>query len=140
MKAYLHGARAGKNFKVKNVEFVDGVAEVAQISNYLSKYYDVRDYPPEGFKQEIEDVVQEEETKEEVDEDQEYLRKVIEEKKAQVVSDEPKMSYEEAMEQFEALKTFGEMRKFTQDLTGKKFNGGGKKKAIELIKEHYGVE
>ena len=107
MKAYLHGGRAGQTFKVKDVQFVNGVSEVHKISNYLSKYYAVKDYPPslteeesaemhEALMDSVEIIEEEkdgvqikegqeaEEVNPDIVEGIEELRKVVEEKKKQL--------------------------------------------------------
>jgi len=49
LKLYLHGPREGQTIKIRDVHFVDGVAEYPTFPKSLARYYGVKDFPPESF-------------------------------------------------------------------------------------------
>jgi len=145
VKVYLHGGRAGQTFNIKGVQFIDGVAEVATLSKYLERYYNVKDYHPN---QENADGLQiKEETKKEVAskievevtvdtddlrEDIAILNKIVEARKKQLENslEDEKPSLIDQMHEFN---NWGQMRAFVKSVTGVDVNS--KKKAIEVLTE-----
>jgi len=45
LKLYLHGPREGQTIKIRDIQFVNGVAEYPVFPETLKKFYGVRDYP-----------------------------------------------------------------------------------------------
>ena len=75
MKAYLTGPRKGQTMRIRNIQFIDGVADVSSISPALYRDYGVRDNPPECVLLPAEPAVIPAELEEAVD-----IRKMIKEK------------------------------------------------------------
>jgi hypothetical protein len=135
MKVYLHGGRTGHTFSIKDVQFVDGVAEVDELSTYLERYYAVKPYPPEGHPDNNkgeEDGVQTEEGQEaeEVNDQSQdgydELLKVVEEKKKEL--NKPKIK---TMEDFDK---FFEYKAYVKELTG--ITPKTKKQAEEVMEQY----
>lgn len=99
MKIYLHGPRAGQSVKLQGVQFINGEAEVPKLSKVLEKFYNVKDYSPEDVQELDASINNEQENIVDTieidnielsisapDGDADILRKVVEEKKAEIES------------------------------------------------------
>ena len=131
MKVYLHGPRAGKSCKLQGVKFIDGVAEVFTLSNILSRYYNVKDFPPEDLNQGEENVQENatftnDEHEENVDKDENILRELVESKKEELNKEKPDVKDWKAMPWWTA-------KAYVKEKTGK--SPKDKKSAMAIMKE-----
>lgn len=125
MKLYLHNARKGQTFKIKNLQFVDGICEHPVLPHYLEKFYSVKDYPPEDFVQKPELSINNEQL-EERDTNEEELNKLVKQKKEELKVEKLKSQKD--------FKQFGSFKSYVKEITGK--NPRNKAQANSFMKEH----
>jgi len=128
MKIYLTGAYEGLNKTFKGVQFIDGVAEVRELSNILRRIYKVSEEMPIGL------VKKEEVVKPNEDEvaakAEKVLSDLVAEKKGELNAEKLNTS-RSLLDQFNSFTNWGEMRAFVKEKTG--INVNSKKKAIEIL-------
>ena len=145
MKVYLTGPRKGRTENINGVQFIDGIADVVELTKYLSVYYKVSDVNPDG------DVIQNSEPVKEVipeevvedvpdvskEEDSKELMNFIEAKKAEIAKqhkEEDIVTTKPTMEEFNAIKNFGKQKAYVFQHTG--INPRNRDVAIRVLKEH----
>jgi hypothetical protein len=137
LKIYLHGPRAGQDFKVKNIQFINGVAEVPKMLKTLERYYNVKDFPPgeeyvqnkdEFINNEHESIVDKasEESKDEDQSGTDILNQVVEAAKEKINKDIPNIKDWKKMPWWTA-------KAYVKEMTGK--SPKNKETAIALMKE-----
>lgn len=160
MKLYLHGPREGQTIKIRDVQFVDGVAEYPTFPKSLEKFYGVKDYPPKGLEkikqpkgQEIKFGAKEldqeqlaESIKELTNDVQDSGMPLIEEQEDIAEQEEAQKELRELIEEkkkelsSDKLKTskdfpkFGQFKAYVKETTG--FNPKNKVMADEIMKEY----
>lgn len=111
MKLYAHGPRRGKTFKLRGLQFVDGVCEHHSLSESLKKFYNIQDYPPNEVQKEdvqsekMSEIKQSEEINEEFN-----LNKVVQELKDNLQTEKLKSQKD--------FKNFGSYKAYVKEKTG----------------------